>query len=191
MMDVADFLLLFFCAAVLGVGVVITHRTLRVDAVKVQKYQLYKVRDDLVYLIASGKVSERDFIFQMLYPAANYFITHIASINLKTVVRTLEDARTKGVDPATEENMKRLKAELNRIKDEDVIQAVVGFYQAIMEILVQNSWLLRLITRHTVFMSAITKFAQLTKKMRSRSTQRRAYWFYREYESGAHGALAH
>src|SRR5437899_2928336 len=108
MMDRADLVLLAVVALVLVAGLIATHTTLRKDAARVQKYRLFKVRDALIYLVASGKLKEEDFIFEEFYRASNYFVRATDVINLKTLVGALLEARSKGIDPAVEEASKRV-----------------------------------------------------------------------------------
>src|SRR5207244_6657296 len=110
-------------------GLFATHGTLNKDRARVRKYRLYRVRDDLVYLVASGKLREDDFVFQTFYRAANHFVRATDTINLKTVVNALLEARRRGIDPAVEDQWTRIARELKSI-DKEVAMTVMGFYRA-------------------------------------------------------------
>ena len=144
MIDGADIVLLgTVCLLLLG-SRRNAERTLRRDAVTVQKYRLYKVRDELVYLVAIGKLREADFIFQTLYKSTNYLINETKSITLKAWINTLDKGRKKGLDPTAQKIKVKLEKELVRLdNDEAVVRALASFGQAMNEILVDNSWVLR------------------------------------------------
>src|SRR5881409_3854540 len=147
MIDRADLLLLAAVAIVLIVGLAATHVTLKKDGARVQKYRLFKVRDDLIYLVAAGKLNEDDFIFQEFYRASNYFVQATDLINVKTLVSALLEARRKGIDPAVEDAWRRVYRELQG-RDPEVTKAVAGFYRAMTEILLENSWFVRMVVHH-------------------------------------------
>ena len=144
MIDNADLILLFLVAVVLAVGVICAHVALRMDAGRVQKYRLYRVRDEFIYLVASGKLREDEFLFQEFYKSINHFISYTDSITFGTFVRAIQSARQNGLDPATDEKVLRLRKEL-RLKDQAVNDVVGGFFKAMLDILVENSLLLRIL----------------------------------------------
>lgn len=142
MLDLADIALLLAVLVVLTVSRVITDRRLRRDWAKVQKYKLYKVRDDLIMLVAKGKLSEDDFIFKKFYPTISFFIRKTHKITLANFVTVVGDMEHKGQDLAAKEMVVRIHKELES-KDDEVSAAVFQFYHAVSEILVENSRSLR------------------------------------------------
>ena len=74
MMDQADIALLIAVALILLASILVAKSALRRDSWKTQKYKLFCVRDNLIYLVASGKLNEDDLVFQRFYKAVNHFI---------------------------------------------------------------------------------------------------------------------
>lgn len=114
----------------------------------VQTYKLYKVRDELIFLVAQEKLKEQDLLFQKFYSAINFFIQHSNHITLTSLVSAFRDARKKKLDPAESENWEKIHESLQR-QDEEVVRVVYEFYQALFSILEENSFLLRLISRYS------------------------------------------
>jgi len=146
----------------------------------VQTYKLYKVRDDFVYLVAQGKLQERDRLFQSFYRASNFFIQHTNHITLKSLVAAFRDARERKLDPAEKENWKQIHEELQH-QDQAVVTVAQEFYQALLDILLENSFLLRFISRYKWAHDALRWFAGMTEHFRYAPPQRQAYIYYRDY----------
>jgi hypothetical protein len=109
-----------------------------------QKYRLYKVRDDLVYLVAEEKLAEEDELFQLFYGFTNHLIkTTKKTLSLKTIV---EGVSTASENPAEERRLERVLANL-KDKDSEVVQTVDSLFLAVIEILLENSLTLRVLNR--------------------------------------------
>lgn len=107
MIDNADIAMLGIVAIILLASILVTKIAIRRDGWKLQKYKLYAVRDNLIYLVATNKLKEDDFVFQRFYKAVNYFIDANDKINLHHFVSAAEKARRKGIDPAEEKKLQR------------------------------------------------------------------------------------
>jgi len=180
-MTQADFgiaLLLFLITA--GFTLFVRFGPYRREGKIVQTYKLYKVRDDFVYLVAQGKLQEYDRLFQSFYRASNFFIQHTNHITLKSLVAAFRAARERKLDPAEEEHWKQIHEELQH-QDQAVITVVQEFYQALLDILIENSLLLRIGSRHTWAHDALRWFAGITEHFRYAPPQRQAYTYYRDY----------
>ena len=188
MLDSADVTLLGVLCLILFVSEIRARAVLRRDASRVQKYKLYKVRDDLIYLVATGKLQESDFVFESFYRAVNHFIKAAKDINLAVFVAAVQEARQKGLDPAEENKWKEIRKALES-KDAEVRSAVIAFYHAVLEILVENSFLLRIMVRFKPVGEQLAKFGGWIRRIGIRQTQRRAYRYYRDYARAA-GAVA-
>src|SRR5262249_28850500 len=142
----ADYLLLGAVGGILLVSLYFTHRSTARHAAKAQKYRLFKVRDDLVYLVATKQLACDEPVFAMTYGAVNSFLQDVSRISLTSFVRALERAKQNGLDPATDEAVERLQRELES-KPPEVQRVVLSFYHSIVVILYQNSRVLRLLLR--------------------------------------------
>lgn len=104
-------------------------------------YPLYAVRDKLVWLVASGKLQESDFLFQFFYKSVNIFIQNKDFFTLQRLINVIEDVRSKGYDPSQEQDLKKIQREL-ATADQEVKDAVNSFYKAVLYLFVLNSPLL-------------------------------------------------
>jgi hypothetical protein len=141
-----------------------------------QKYPLYKVRDDLVYLVAEDKLSEDEELFQLFYGFTNHLIkTTKKTLSLKTILQGIATAEE---NPAEEQRLQRVLEEL-KSKDVEVVQAVDSLFTAIKKILVENSLTLRIAYRlQQVWSSAAESLRPLFDYL---SPQAEAYKTYRQY----------
>lgn len=177
MIDQADIALLGIIALALLCSALATKIAIRRDGAKMQKYKLYRVRDSLIYLVASDKLSEDDFVFQRFYKAINYFIDENEKIDLSHFVAAAERARRKGIDPAEDKNFREIRSALRRMGPE-VNEVANQFYSAILEILIENSFVLRTVMNCS---SLSTVIKILAKAVDPGHTTRTAMQFYDDY----------
>ncbi len=184
MLDRADVTLLVMVLIVLAASHFFARLRARRHAALAQKYRLYKVRDDLVYLVASGVVREDDPVFREFYEATNYFINATDSINLRGLLSAIREARKRGIDPAAT----RKRAEVHdalKHRDGKVAEAVGHFYRAMTEVLLENSWLVRTVARNKLAARIVQGCARATIWFSRRAAQREAYLFYQDYVRAA------
>jgi len=165
---------------------------LRGQFMRVRKYPLFKVRDDLVYLVATDKLRESDFIFRSFDKAVTYWIQDAEDIHL----RSLLEARLKGLDPAEQARFEKIIKALET-RDPEVRMVVHEFYTSMLRILRQNSRVTLFVLSHAglpilkVVVSVLQRIATAIER-RSHKRRRRplkAYAIYRDY-SHADCALA-
>ena len=65
MLSHADIALLGMVAIIVLVSILASHLKLRRAAAEIQKYPLFKVRDELIYLVGSGTLKEDNYVFQV------------------------------------------------------------------------------------------------------------------------------
>lgn len=179
MIDQADVALLIVITVILLASIFATHSTLRRDKWTTQKYKLFQVRDNLIYLVASGKLSEDDFVFQRFYKAINYFIEVSDHLNLGNLVAALEDARKKGLDPAEEKTRHAIRNELKK-KGPEVNEVANSFYVTVLQILIENSFLLSLIMKCS---SSSKALEVLFRSLKPRHTGKAALRYYGDYRA--------
>jgi hypothetical protein len=189
MLDQADIALLSACFFILAISLWCAFRALKRDSWAVQKYKLFKVRDELIYLVATGKLPEDDLIFNRFYKASTFFIEHSNEINLVNWIAAAEQARKKGLDPAERANYNEIQKRLKHASPE-VKKAANDFYEAFLLILVENSLVLRLISRFNSMAAAFKFVASIMAPLPSRTAQTRkaALEFYCDYRRAAAAA---
>lgn len=187
MLDRADITLLTIVLLILVLSRLCARVILKQDANNLQKYKLYKVRDDLIYLLAAGKLSKDDFVFESFYNASNHLIGVVEHINLGSIVSAIKEARKKGLDPAADSKLRKIHNAL-QTKDQEVINAVNGFYRAVTEILIENSLLLQAIVKCKPIAKIVNGLLGWTKSVKYRPIQRDAYRFYRDYSRAIQAA---
>ena len=119
-------------------------------------YPLYEVRDKLVWLVASGQLKEGDFLFQEFYKAANIIIPASHMLNLKTLLKAIQEARDKDRDPATEKKVKRIKQEISLVNNPEVKDVIYSFYDSIIGIIIKSSSILSLVSKFLKWNQKIT-----------------------------------
>lgn len=109
-------------------------------------FALYKVRDDLVCLVAEGKLPEDSAVFQHYYERANSFLSATPRVGFDHMLEALIAMRknhdlAKGIEGA-----KRKVAELQKLPEmqaEEVRQVVADYYAAVAQVMIAHSSLSR------------------------------------------------
>ena len=113
------------------------------------RYKLYKIRDDLIFLVAKGAIEEDDFIFKTFYEWTNTYIQKIHKFTLKEINKAMQEAKQKGYLKEIEEFTAKMEQELAH-KDKEVKKVTQEFFQTMGEILIRNSLTVKLIVRYGV-----------------------------------------
>lgn len=142
------------------------------------KYRLYATRDKLVYLVATGRLSETSMVFKVFYRAMNTYTAELKSLNLVSFIRASVAVRSE----LEKENQARLKDAFQRT-DPEVRSVINEFIQAVMDALKYNSPTLNLILVLAHHCRRVVHFVKRIKPFRSP-----IYETYRYYEH-IHGQL--
>jgi hypothetical protein len=179
-LDTADMGLLALILFVLAAFYVYNKILLSKDAAAVQKYKLYAVRDALTYLVAEGKLSEDEFLFQMFYAVTNHLIkTTRKSLSLRAFLQSVLILEQQGRDPATGELLPHVMEEIKH-KDADVAFAIFGFFTTVNDILRENSLIIRLFHRWPALRRVVQRLLKF--KRITRLPQVKAYRVYQRYD---------
>lgn len=116
----------------------------RRERLKVKKYRFYKVRDELISLVAMGKLQESEETFRLFYETTHYLIKNVNVITLRSFVSGVRAARKKGLDPTAGNVLEEIKRALSH-KEELVRETILSFFAAVMQTLVESSLLLRIL----------------------------------------------
>ncbi|MBS1258910.1 MAG: hypothetical protein MAG551_01974 [Candidatus Scalindua arabica] len=103
------------------------------------RYMFFKVRDDLIMLVAEGYLKENEFLFQTYYGMTNRIINNTHHFTFKSIVQSL----TK-IDEIMEKDsdFDRMEKELKE-KDQEVKKVILGFYETFLIVLYRNSFIIR------------------------------------------------
>jgi uncharacterized alpha/beta hydrolase family protein len=142
------------------------------------KYKLFAVRDQFLYLAATGVINENSMVFKVFYRAMNTYITEIESVTIVSFMRASVAVKTQ----LEKENKERLIESLRR-SDPQVQATIDHFFQTVMDALRYNSPMLSLIL--AVARHCATLFSLLRKLPR---VPVKIYETYRYYES-LHGNM--
>lgn len=143
-----------------------------------RKYKLFAVRDNLIYLAASGKLPETSMVFKVFYRAMNTYINELEGLTLVSFLRASIAVRTE----LEKEDHQRLVDSLRRTDVE--VQAVIDeFFHVLMETLRYNSPMLSLVLVTAKHCHRLFSFLR-----RSLSVSAPVYDTYRYYES-IHGRM--
>jgi hypothetical protein len=185
-LDTADVsLLAAFGFVLFGFGSY-SYMLLKKEAAKIQKYRLYKVRDDLIYLVAQEKLAKTDHLFVLFYGLTNHLIkTTKKNLSLKGFVQAVSSADD---NPADEQQLRKIIEELKN-RDQEVNAVVSEFYGSVVEILLENSLTLRTIFRlRSLWSRAIDWFRPLLSNLWP--LQEQAYRIWRQYDRAANSLEA-
>jgi hypothetical protein len=147
---------------------------------QVQKYKFYRIRDDLIRLVAENKLREESFVFEFFYRAVDFFIRHTNQMNLRSLVRALREAQERGLDPASTKEVARVQRELAQ-ESSEVREVIWNFYATVMETFIKNSFVIRAIAHHPDKLRAIEDLRY--RLIRMFSTEQQAYRFYKAYKN--------
>jgi hypothetical protein len=111
------------------------------------RYKLYKIRDDLVFLVAKGTIDEDDFIFKTFYEWTNTYIQHIHRFTLKEINKVMQEAKEKGYLKEIDEFQAKIEQELEN-KDKEVKKVTQEFFWTMCKILIRNSFTVRFLVKH-------------------------------------------
>jgi hypothetical protein len=142
---VRDVSSIIFIVGIAGVLVLHFHavRYFREQRALILKYRYFALRDEFVFLVAAGQINEDDAIFRQFYGAANFLVNRHKSLDFDKFVESMKEASEKGIDPAEDELPKR---------NSEVQKAVAHFFQAVIETIVENSFLIRLTIKYPRFL---------------------------------------
>ncbi len=119
---------------------------------QINRYKFFAIRDELIRLVAAGKLKEDEFLFTFFYQTINGIIAHTHLVNLTALVRSqVEVAKS----PVRKKLVERLISEMDK-KDADVKKVVDDFYYAMIITLHKNSLPLQiLVALVPVWISAV------------------------------------
>jgi cbb3-type cytochrome oxidase subunit 3 len=110
------------------------------------RYMFFKVRDDLIMLVAQGHLREDEFLFKEFYNAVNRFVNSTEHFTLKNIIRglsRLDEEKKLGSEGSF---AKRVEEELKG-KHPCVKHVVSEFYDTIFKVLYRNSLVLRFVLK--------------------------------------------
>lgn len=105
----------------------------RREICKVYCYKLFEVRDSLIWLVADGRLTEEDEVFQYLYKTVNQVIPIAKPIGLPKIVNILKT--TAIVDPQERQLIKKVATH----RDKLVRDATVDLLSTLADILISRS----------------------------------------------------
>ncbi len=98
------------------------------------KYKLYAIRDELLYLVVSQKLSQEDFLFKLFYRVINRSINEIKHLTFWSFIRASMTAKSE----LEKETTAGLQGEIQRAPEE-VRKVIAHLCVTMMEIMLANS----------------------------------------------------
>lgn len=126
------------------------------------KFRLYTVRDQLVHLVATGQLSENDWLFDVYYTALNGIVRHQEKFTLYALVKSMRAATHSS---ESREFANKLRQELLRYESRDVKETIASFYVAMLEIVLENSFSLRSVKRVGELATPLLSFWRFVAKI--------------------------
>ena len=136
-MTQADFGVALALFIVTLIFVVVQRIELRKQQRRVLRYPLFRVRHNLVCLVANKTIAERDPAFKFLYEGVNELIPQIKPLSLRAIVSALRNSSL-----LNQEIFRQFLADLAN-RDPAVSQAAVNLFSTLDQILFNSSFLVR------------------------------------------------
>jgi hypothetical protein len=114
-------------------------------------FALYKVRDDLICLVAEDKLDEESRVFQYYYQRANTFLSLVPKVGLDDAIESLISLKKNGDLERSIERSRRDIEDIQKLKEMqsgDVRSVVSGYYQAVLQMMIAHSSLSRVTYLH-------------------------------------------
>jgi hypothetical protein len=109
-------------------------------------FELYKVRDELVYLVASDKMKETDAIFSYYYKRVNAILSMTPKVGIDDVLTALYN-NPKSFEKALKQSKKETENILktNLAQDNEVKKVIEAYYVGIKHLVLSHSSILKVI----------------------------------------------
>ena len=132
-----------------GMGLAILfHHLKNISIRKAASYKLYAVRDELICLVAEGKLEEKGRIFQYYYKRINRLLELAPDVGLDNAIEAfLFLQNSKGFDQSLNEANRRADEMLELVQTEgkEVGDVIADYYAASKNMMLAHSSFLRLI----------------------------------------------
>lgn len=133
----------------LGLIVAIFLRSLKNKAIRrAASYKLYTVRDELICLVAEGKLSENNRIFQYYYKRINYLLERAPNVGIDDAMNSflfLQSDSTFEQSLAEAERRASEMFELVEKESEEVSELIANYYMASKGMILSHSSLVKMI----------------------------------------------
>ena len=139
------------------------------ERLKHQRYRLFAVRDEWAYLVPSGVIQKDDPLFQTYFDLITSMLRATDKLTLRRFVIALESELT----PEHKE-LERQMVELAR-RSPAALNVMENLYHAVIDILVENSFILRVAIRLHRFGNYFTKLVSIIRRWCADSTPIKAY----------------
>jgi len=115
------------------------------------RYRFFAVRDNLIYLVADGKLKETDFLFKEFYRFSNQIVNVAHKITFKHLISGLKEDLTK------DEYVQRIRTEIEK-SDPEVGKVIGKFSQAVILAIHYNSLLFKIIVGFVTTIRPLYRF---------------------------------
>lgn len=122
------------------------------------RFRFFAVRDELVGLVAEGKLEENSFIFKDLYRLINHVVNHTQKFNFKTLVHVFKE------DLSKDEKFQKLESEYRKATP-DVQRIIDGFGQSVLDAIHDNSHLFKMVARVLRTFNSVYLFAKFCQQL--------------------------
>ncbi|MTW21157.1 hypothetical protein [Allochromatium palmeri] len=135
-------------AAIFAVGLIVLYQLFLGIIRKQACFAMYAVRDDLIYLVASGALKEDGPVFRHYYTRVNQLLRAAPNVGLD---RLLEAIFTRWEEHDFNEMLRQADAKASILfrdqafDDQDVRRVVAAYYRALQGLILAHSSVLRLV----------------------------------------------
>ena len=142
-------------------------------------FQMYKVRDEFIYLVASGVMTETDPVFTYYYKRINSVLSMAPNVGVDDLLNALFNS-PKNFDKALEKSRKEAKWILasDSAKTDEVKQTIETYYLGIKHMMLSHSGILRIVF---LFTKNFNPLKMLFERFTSQSNPIRGAYIVTEY----------
>ena len=108
------------------------------------KFRLFAVRDQFIFLVAEGKLAEDGWLFQTFYNSINAIVSEQHRFTFRQLLKVM---RSEANNAQSKDFVAELSKRLDGYSYPEPRRAVGAFYMAMFEIVIENSLTLRLARR--------------------------------------------
>lgn len=128
------------------------------------KFALYKVRDELIYHVATGKIKEDEKFFQFFYTAVNTLLCEAPNVGIDDIIEIIPQ-ESDHIKKARKDSIRSILSD-PAMKDNEIKNTVSCFFNALMLMILSHSSVTRFF-----YIVALRVVAPIMKRLNSALNQ--------------------
>lgn len=152
-----EFFYLLLLVVCFGIPTGYAYKEYRKTRLKKNQYRLYKIRDNLISLIASRDLEEENVIFQESYKWVNSWVHGVQELDLVLLFKAFRESRQDIESKHKTEVLQKALANSN----ERVNKTIEELFTTVLGIMIENSFSLRFVVKHILAKRFLKRVARV------------------------------